>query len=690
MRFLRYIVNYLVPFMSRFRLFLLFLVFSGTLLGQDHLAPLHSNPVLKKFWKTHPKTITTFATKKAHSKVIAKLPFLDDFSRPGPFPNDSLWQDSNAFINYSYPICPHTLGVATLDGVNKYGEPYNPNASPYSSLPADTFTSQPIGLKSNTLGNGDSVYFSFYWQAGGLGTYPKTNDSLLLQFHYPGQKDSIFFPADSSYVPGDSIWLGGPDSVWNPGYYVYTAPYVIVDTGFTTVWYHLGYIPAPTDTNFHFVLIPITNPNYFSSDGFQFRFINYACTSGNVDHWNIDEVYLNKFRNYQDSTQKDMSFVYEAQSLLANYEYMPWEQFTGLSDLRDTLHTFLRNNYDSGSLPLNALYSYEAIPGFLNSYSGGSNNELPFYDSGYIKYPPHTRALLSYAPYTPLSGPTIYTFTETIKYPGDFDQWNDTLRFDQIFGNYYAYDDGTAECAYFLNGYPSVPAQLAEQFTLNKPDTLYAMEVYFDYVFVDSKNYSFYFTVWDDNGGSPGNVIYRDTVHGNVQYPLYSGGYDQYLWIKLQDSIPLKAGPVWVGWTQTYGDSLNIGFDLNDDHHNKIYYNINANAPSPSWNESSFAGSLMMRPVMSDTRKYLAVNEVPNTYSGVKLYPNPAKDVVNFSDELRDNSIKIFSADGRLCNEYSHFSGNSISTSNLPTGFYIVQLTSPEGKSTFEKLLISR
>ncbi|HTB07623.1 MAG TPA: T9SS type A sorting domain-containing protein [Bacteroidia bacterium] len=683
--------------MPKLRLAFLLFIISGSVLAQDHLAPLHGNPVLKKFWKDYAKT--SHPPKKAKAKFIKTLPFLDDFSYSSHFPCDTMWQDSNVFINYTYPICPHTLGVATFDGVNKFGLPYNPGAAPNSSNPADTLTSQPIGLYSATpfQGAADSVYFSFYWQAGGLGSPPKEGDSLLLQFHYPGQRDSIFFPADSVYVPGDSIWTGGdggPDSTWAPGYYTHTPPYVIVDTGFTTVWSHAGYTPSSTDTNFHYVQIPILwdyDSAYYKGDGFQFRFINYACTSGNVDHWNIDEVYINKFRSYQDTAQHDISFVYECQSMLANYEYMPWEQFTGLGDLKTGLTTFIRNNDYPGASPMNVLYTYDSIPNFMHSYTGGSINDVDFFDNnGYINYPPHTQAPLNFLPYTPLTGPTTYTFNERLHATGDFDTLNNILSFEQIFDKYYAYDDGTAECSYFINGYPGVPTQLAEQFTLNKPDTLIYMEVYFDYVFVNAKNYSFYFTVWDDNGGQPGNVIYRDTINSTITYPAYSKVYDDFMWYKLQTPVLLKSGPMWVGWTQTYGDSINIGFDLNDNHENQIEYNLDANAANPTWNLCSFPGSLMMRPVMGSPSAWAGINEVPNEYAGIKIYPNPANNIVNFSDELRDNNIKIFSEDGRLCKEEEHFSGKSISIATLPTGFYIVQLTSPEGKSAFQKLLISR
>jgi hypothetical protein len=41
------------------------------------------------------------------------------------------WFDNYAFWNTTYPILPPTIGVATLDGLNEYGLPYNNTNTSY-------------------------------------------------------------------------------------------------------------------------------------------------------------------------------------------------------------------------------------------------------------------------------------------------------------------------------------------------------------------------------------------------------------------------------------------------------------------------------------------------------------------------------------------------------------------------------
>ena len=55
---------------------------------------------------------------------------------------------------------------------------------------------------------------------------------------------------------------------------------------------------------------------------------------------------------------------------------------------------------------------------------------------------------------------------------GDASKENDTIVGQQIFDNYLAYDDGTAEMSYFLNLFPTLPGKIAIEHKLNQPDTL--------------------------------------------------------------------------------------------------------------------------------------------------------------------------------------------------------------------------
>jgi len=655
---------------SKVVLYFSFLIFSSTFLyGQehnDHVVPLKTNPALVNYTNKARKSHTPIRRLISDS-IVVNLPFLDDFSHGGPYPNDSLWMDNAAFINNTYPICPPTIGVATLDGVNNEGQPYNKNCPPGASFPADSLTSRPINLDldPNPLAAQiDSVYLSFYWQAGGRGFAPLTSDTLLLQFR-------------TSRIP------------W------------------TTIWYQLGYTPVPPDTGFHLAMIRLLdtmhlplNPGTFNAfdANFQFRFKNYACTSANADQWNIDEVYLNKNRTYNDSlSHTDVSFVYESPSLLANYEYMPWEQFTA-NDIVDTM--YLTERYNAPHLGLaNTAYSY-TIPKASASYGLGNENIPAFIDVGYNPNISQTHIpIKSHFTYTPLSKPDTITINHLLKPAGaDFIAWNDTLRFNQIFSDYYAYDDGTAEASYFING--TTPLALAEEITLNNADTLCGLELYFNYMFVNPANYNMILTIWDNTGpgGSPGNIIYEnpDTDVATPRTSDTLNGFTFYPYISSSPLVINGGQSIYVGWIQTNGDSLNIGFDLNTNSQSKICYYDNA-VPSywnNGWNPGDYAGSLMMRPIFGHANAHsplLHTAEIIAPSASISIYPNPANDIVNLTIPMPPNtSLRIYTADGREYMNNSNFYGSSINTSALPAGFYIVEVTPPGGQASYQKLLIQR
>ena len=74
------------------------------------------------------------------------LPFFEDFSNYTGYPDERLFSDKQAFVNNSYPIFPPTIGVATLDALNEYGEIYSHLNE--TSKGADTLTSRCIRLDS--------------------------------------------------------------------------------------------------------------------------------------------------------------------------------------------------------------------------------------------------------------------------------------------------------------------------------------------------------------------------------------------------------------------------------------------------------------------------------------------------------------------------------------------------------------
>ena len=78
------------------------------------------------------------------------------------------------FINRNYPINPISLGVATFDGLDSLGYPYD-IMSNLDGKPADYLTSKPIDLSSV-----NKAFLLFYYQPKGIGDMPQTEDKLYL------------------------------------------------------------------------------------------------------------------------------------------------------------------------------------------------------------------------------------------------------------------------------------------------------------------------------------------------------------------------------------------------------------------------------------------------------------------------------------------------------------------------------
>jgi hypothetical protein len=176
------------------------------------------------------------------------LPFFDDFSRyslPTDDPNIPLdwqmWEDDDIFINGTFPVGPPTIGVATFEGLGPDGYPYDfTDENSYGG--ADTLTSLPINLAGFEAG--DNIYLTFFYEPGGLGNNPDSQDSLVVEFFSP-------------FGAGE--------------------------------WFRQWGVAGNNNVTFQQVFLPISAEE-FLMDGFRFRFRNYATLSGNADHWHVDYV----------------------------------------------------------------------------------------------------------------------------------------------------------------------------------------------------------------------------------------------------------------------------------------------------------------------------------------------------------------------------------------------------------------
>jgi hypothetical protein len=599
------------------------------------------------------------------SLTALKLPFIDDFSNYTLFPDSTKWMDNYVFVNTQFAIFPPTIGVATFDALNDSGLIYSTATA--SQFPADTLTSRPIRLDSifqpslKALKLSDSLYFSFYFQPGGgrgnawerLGDAPEAEDSLLLEF----------------YSPVTLNW----NTVWR------------------TKGMPLDSIYLKSGRYFKYVILPVNDSANYYKNGFQFRFRNYcslgngslASTLSNCDQWNIDYVYLGVNRTKNDSSRLDLTFVEKAPSFLKKYQAMPANQFQA-SDVRDSL-TMLLSNLDVITHTSN--YKYEVFDQnnvLLHTENRGLDNISPFWTSGYQTSSVHARPPVSYQFPTAVGQNSWFEIRHIFKegVSQDLRPENDTNRFIQNFGNYYAYDDGSAE-----NGYGLYPAgsKLAYRFKLNKADTLVAVDMYFNNTYNNANLQYFYLTVWKDNGlGWPGDTIYQ----GNMIYPVIEKSTNKFHTYFLNRPVKVT-GNFFVGWVQSTDDNLNVGFDRNTTSLGNIFFNS-----SGVWDTSFVSGSLMIRPILG--LNYLNVNETSKDNIVFDIFPNPLKDgKLNISiknngiQNEKDYKISIINILGSVV--YQSAFKPSIEVDALQNGIYFVNISNSKTKQQqVKKLIIAR
>ena len=490
-----------------------------------------------------------------------------------------------------------------------------------SSEPSDTLLSKKIDLSSVS-----SAYFLFFFQAKGIGDAPEPLDKLILEF----KNDSLQW---------ETVWIS-EDTILED---------------FTKV-------------------IKVINQNRFLFDEFQFRFVNYATVSGNFDHWHVDYIKIDELQSVADTLQlNDASFVYSSPSFLKRYQEMPWSHFLNneADELKDSIDILLRNNDAASNIDYqfnvfnngNQVYHYPLI--------GVSRNVtvLDYDQVGNFSFtdPP---ILLQSNIFTSFEIDSASFLVENILGTNSSDnKLNDTLFYVQNFHSHFAYDDGTAESAYGIN---VSGAQIAYEFKLNRPDTLRAIQMYFPQMLDSVNDVPFKLTVWDDLS-STGNILYQQEV---FPYHTQNGNYYTYL---IDEPFKL-VGTFYVGWEQSTDDLLNIGLDKNNVSNSYMFYNIGS-----EWNQSSYFGSWMIRPVLSMKP---IVSSVDYVSFDTKIYPNPV-DTYCFVKTSENNCIiKVFSVHGVMQKQI--FSKNSLTKLDLKdfsSGIYFIEILQ-NNKREYKKIIL--
>ncbi len=554
------------------------------------------------------------------------------------FPTDSnkLWTDQQVFLNNTLSKDPPTVGFATFDGLDAQGLPYNFD-DPYAYGEADALHSKPIDLQNYTPL--DSVFLSFFYQRKGIGNAPEPEDSLILEF----------------YKADDDEWV----QVWSK--------------------------EGGSGTSPRQVLVPVQKAGYLKK-GFRFRFRNFATLSGGFDHWHLDYVLLQKDRNPNDTVISDVAYTRLPDSFLETYTSVPWKHYQ-----KDSGHVQADYSSYHRNLDVNGRF----VEFFSRAFFEGSQfwQQNQGVDANVQADAPYTHVnqLGNGSPaleFSPSKTDTSAVFEVSLiqRTNPDTTASNDSITFEQRFENYYAYDDGTAEIAYGISPSGINTPKIAQRFSPYIADTLIGASIHFAPAFKDKSKESFFLTVWNDDGGVPGDKKYQNTSFSN---PAYGDDQSEFTFYRFDQPVVFDNDDAFfIGVDQTTQARINIGMDLNNDRNQRIYYNS-----SGDWNNTSYTGALMIRPVYASDidMTSIAKDEVRDDKLSVRVHPNPSQGMVwlKSSDEGSELSLSVHDLSGRTVRERRK--GKQYDLSALSEGLYILRIQDEKtGRRAVRKLMIQR
>lgn len=600
--------------------------------AQEFISPLQSNPRAAVQYEEFR------SAKKSAEAVLLELPFFDDFSNSSLQADSLRWSDAYAFVNNNFCDDPVSNGVATLDALDETGAIYSHASLDPTTFIADALSSHPINL---TYPAADSIYLSFLYQPGGLCDLPEEGDSLMLDF----------------YASDSSEWI----NVWR--------------------------IPGTDLHPFKHVMIPIKDDRYLNSE-FRFRFRNRASLPSNyempdrrsnVDYWHVDYVRLDRNRTAADTILRDVAFNRTLSPVFKELSAVPWSHFE--SAYNTTLSPFVsaqyRNNDSIARNITRSLTIEEPLYGESQEIGTPTAQDIAAFDEAVVDF------AFPYDLDFDRGDSALIRFKVAIR-TDEFDpKVNDTLIHDQLFRDYYAYDDGTAEAGYGLRGDGTEYGMVAIRHYAYEADMLGGIYIYFNQV-MDSLNlneYTFNLMVWSDSEGMPGSIIWDDD---NIYYPQYTPNYTGFVKFEFTDPVSVN-GTFYVGWRQYKPYNMNMGLDKNLVPDSPImYYNIG------SWISSEAPGMLMFRPYLYETGT--GTEDKNPEPASMNIYPNPASERIclQLPSEAEGEEIPVYIYDtsGRQLH-YSILRSNELDVSHLAPGLYYIR-AHMAGEFYYSKVLINR
>tara|TARA_B110000091_G_scaffold79242_1_gene87276 strand:+ start:31 stop:1176 length:1146 start_codon:yes stop_codon:yes gene_type:complete len=377
---------------------------------------------------------------------------------------------------------------------------------------------------------------------------------------------------------------------------------------------------------------------------------------------------------------------------------MPWTHYKDNPEfhMRDTLHVAhtnfgtTANNQENTGIKIQV--GEDAPTMYNNEFIQNVSVPIGPFSTEYLSTLLDMTGVTASVLYDPLASDTTATFNvslweEEVGYYTNqsavYD--NDSIGFAQVFDNYYAYDDGSAEKAYSLE---SVGGQLAVRYPLAIADTLDGIKIHFTPFYDNAELETFVIKVWADDAGIPGEQI--DTMY-QFNSPLYfTDGHDKFAYYSCDHPIPVS-GIIHVGFIQQNVEHLNIGLDKNTNANaGNLHYKLGAGA---NWLASEIQGSVMIHPVLRAGKdapeipqelEEFTVNDISSN-----LYPNPTSSIVSFkAHEALIWSVFSLNGDLVLDGEVDRACVVTFNTSDFSPGMYFVNMSSSRSVSNSCKRLV--
>lgn len=490
------------------------------------------------------------------------LPIVEDFYRSAySFEPDTLfWYEAEAVrLSRGSSIGMPDMGTLLLDGSNNLRKPYNENGG---VARADSIVTHCIDLSG--LSPQDSVYLSFFYQAGGRNEAPELDDSLL-----------VFFAA----VPD----TGGSFAL------------------FEKVWGTTGELPAQ---NWHQVLIPLNRENYFH-ECFQLKIQRRGSLSGLFDVWHVDHLRLAANRSAADSSYPDVGISEVSNRPLDSIFALPASAWQGLSGTPNASVDVVLRNFDLQNAA-NRTLSLSLV----DSASG----QVLLTENQNITIAPASADTLNFLnlDLQGLVPPAVLQLQLALNAdPADTHLANDSLVVPFEVQNRYRLDDGEMERGY---GLPAAQRGFGQRFAFQPGDSIQA--VWMSFFPARPEPSSFRLAIWTDEYNEPDSVAFQ-----SFKTPLFGDTRTLYFRYEM-DSLFAATPNCWIGLIQQTDAPIGLGFDKNWNNASRIRFDDNGN-----WEQNTLDGTLMIWPVLKEGELVSRPEALPHppAYAWqLKLYPNPA------------------------------------------------------------------